>query len=495
MEKEGIVKFIESFFNNLKCEVKWENNYLIIDKVPKEFEKYYGKQCPYKLAFDKKEATEETELIDKGSLFLKAMTAFLENKGKTTLIKLDFTITPDDIKNSFKFKNCEIVGLEKRIENKFFIRFTFSTIFQYLNEKEQIFNHIFVAENKIIDFDLTKFKISEGKKSELEINDVKIFYDNAKEHLNGIINSKIKDVSENLNKKLDKEMKRIEEHYTNYLNEQKHELEKNENLLKNEDSEEKKKRYHEVIEKLNLNIEKIIKEKEFFIKDEQNKHSLNITNNLVNTSIIYYPVFHLNLWIKNAETLKQILLNFNPIENELSNILCEGCRIPLSEIYLCSSGHVTCPKCSNRCKECGKEYCLSCLDNACQACSRKVCKKCIQRCYKCSTKLCKSHSYKDSSNGKIACSKCVTRCSTCGEYFDDKFIKKCPSCSKTYCLKCVTKSVKNNLCLSCSKFCTVCSKYKSEKEFKRCISCKSEYCNFPGKCLECRKQLCNKLKY
>ena len=47
----SIEKFAESFFNNLGCNIKWIDEELIVDEVPKKFEAFVGKKGPYRFVF------------------------------------------------------------------------------------------------------------------------------------------------------------------------------------------------------------------------------------------------------------------------------------------------------------------------------------------------------------------------------------------------------------------------------------------------------------
>ena len=90
--EESILKFATSFFNHLKCDVKWDGKILNIGNIPTKFEKYVGKTGPYEIAFNLENKTKNTELLTKGNYFLKAMSEFLDNGAKMTLLKLKFNV-------------------------------------------------------------------------------------------------------------------------------------------------------------------------------------------------------------------------------------------------------------------------------------------------------------------------------------------------------------------------------------------------------------------
>jgi hypothetical protein len=460
-------KFLINFFSNIKAEIKENDNVLIVDKVPKEFESYYGKKAPYYFVFDR-EAEGEEEKIDKGSQIIKLISDYLSNKGQIGLVKIDFNATKEDILRFIKFRNCELSSISKKPEYKFFIRFTFQTTFQYLNEREQVINSIFVDNDKLIDFIPDKYDCVEGKKQELEIGDIKKEYAIAKEELKKIIAPKINKIGDVLTKKLDKEIERIKDHFKAQTSEKSISMK---DALKFED------------ERIKLE-----KEEQFFLKDEEHKHGLNVSTNILNTTIFYYPIFKIDLWIKNNDVLRKEEVTYSPFAKQLFSVPCSSCKTELDEIFLCSSGHAVCKKCLGKCKECGKGYCLNCLNKICSYCNNKICSKCCIKCLRCGKYYCLGHIKKDNLSGKYSCINCIKKCFSCNAYCEKTI--KC-SCGREFCEKC---SPSGKFCKYCSKKCSLCGNYREFKDFERCKMCKAELCNYAGKCRNCRQQLCIKFK-
>jgi len=240
-EKESIIKFSEEFFKNIKAEFSWQGETLVVTKVSKDFETFSGKTSPYYLVFDSEKTAENTELLAKGSYFLRAMTNYLDNRGQTTLIKLDFPLDArQEINKFYKFNNCNITNVNQKQEYKYFLRFTFLTTFSFLNEKEQIMTPIFVDHTQIIDFNPSKYKTVEGKKQDVDLKDIKPSYALAREKLKEILQPKIQQVSQDLNKKLEKEIDRIKNHYSNHSNEGSEEVSKGLEHIKELEKEKQK---------------------------------------------------------------------------------------------------------------------------------------------------------------------------------------------------------------------------------------------------------------
>lgn len=462
----SVQEFVLNFFKSMKAEITENDGVFCIDKV-KEFESYYGRKAPYFFVFER-EAGDNQEKIDKTNPLMKIISEFLSKKGQTSLVKLDFNIEREDILKMLRFKNCELTSITKNAEYDYFVRFTFQTNFQFLNDREQLVSSIFVDKGKIIDFNPEKYPCKEGRKQDLAVEDVKAEYALAKNEVRKLIGPKITKISDYLTKKLERETARIKEHFKA----RKEEINAIKDLIKAEDERIKSER-----------------EEEFFLKDEEHKHGLDISTNLINTSIFYYPIFRVSLWLKNSMASGRPEVVYNPLTKQLVSVRCPSCNTELDKISLCSSGHAAC--CMDSCGECKKDFCTKCLDKKCSYCGKSVCSKCAEKCLKCGKYYCSSHMKQDS-HGKKSCINCLSKCLGCGVYTDK--MNKC-SCSKEYCDKCWKAFPVINgrkLCNHCYKICFLCGKPSIKSDFERC--CKAEFCNFPGKCLSCRKQLCNKLK-
>ena len=448
--ENDLKKFTEDFFKNLKCSVRLDNSLLHVDKVPQEFENLFGKKSPYIISFDQSHLN--AEIVSKGSFMLKAMNSYLENRAKTSIIKLDFE---RDYKIEFqhylKLKNSEIFRIDKKVKFKPIIRFTFSTNFQYLNEREQLINDLILEELKIIYFNLEKYKYSEGKESDLSEIDLKSPYAIAKEELKNILKNRILETKELLNKKLEKETYRIKEHYSQQRQEIAQNLKKLEEQKRTLQIEMKKsinKEIQEKIYQIDQNIvllkdpqkeKQLSIEEQFFINDETHKLSLNIDNKLLNTTIIYYPIFNFSIFLKNADAGRQIEIMFNPMQDSITPIKCETCDRVINEILLCSSGHILCNNCYTGCSECGRGLCKKCIKKECEICSRRLCKRCAKSCSSCLKPICKSHSKTDFITGKDACVNCLKPCSVCNQFTNQRNLKS--NLGRLVCQKCLRLSI------------------------------------------------------
>lgn len=500
-----IKKFVENFFRNIKSEIEWKDGLLIVNTAPKEFESFLGKKAPYYLAFGQLSCpiNQEIEVINKGSVFLKAMFSFLEGKGQTTLLKINFE--PLDL-SLLKLNNCKIIKSSLKQSNNFIFRFTFQTTFQYLNEKEQAISSIFV-DGTPIDFDISKYNVSEGKKSEADIPEVKPSYEIARLKVREIVQPRIQQIGVEINQKLEGGIKRVKELFKNQFLELDQQLKKAryqlEELEKGQTSGDIKnipqrinklrEQIHELEMKQKMEISgegQIAKEEKFFIADELNKHSLNVDNKLMNTTIIYYPIFSYTLMLKNEDSGRQVELVYNPLKKTTNNFECESCKTSLKEFTLCASGHLTCRNCLQRCRDCGKDFCSLCLDKSCDYCGKKVCRKCAFKCVKCGKTYCSAHT-KKTLEGRQSCTICTKSCAICNQASES--MRKCPSCNQNICSKC-SNNIKGSFCSLCSVKCQTCQSLFSKKNLSKCIGCRAEVCNHLQKCPNCRRQLCVRLR-
>ncbi len=419
-ELAELKEFTASFFKNLGAKTVWNREMLIVTIIPKDFEDFFGKKAPYKLVFDRLEETHETELIAKGSFLLKAMALYLEKKGQTTLLKLHSLDPRELLKHKVVFNNCEIFSFEKKQQYKLIVRFTFLTTFQYLNEKEQKMTSIYLSDGKSSEFDEKRYQFDEGEKEDIEITGIREHYAAARERLKELLKPQIVQIGSTLKSKLTKEIERINSHYQRQeqeidkqiqtLSNQHAELDKLESKIDHKTAQIRMKRITEQLQKITEEDKKskLLKEKEFLLHDEVQRHGLNIDTKILNTTIIYYPLYQCIMLLKNSEVIGRPLeFSYDSKENEMTPLLCESCKEPLSSLTLCSSGHVICKACSLLCKGCTFGSCKICNFKRCTRCERDYCKKCIKKCGKCFKEFCKTHIVPGKGMTRAVCLSCL----------------------------------------------------------------------------------------
>jgi hypothetical protein len=474
VENEGDLKqFTVHFFNNLKCDTLWENEVLIVDKVPQGFEELFGKKAPYHLVFDRSKENEHTELVARGSSLLKVMAMYLEHRGETTLLKILFEVDPKKlIEQTVRLQNCEIGRVNSSEQYKPILRFTFLTTLQYLNEKENIMTSLYVADGQIINFDDSKYKTIEGKKEDLSVKDIKKEYAVAKEKLKEIISPRIQEVGLELKNKLELEIQRVKDHHSHQSGEIDEEMKNNEKqiaqlekqkfkakdeLAKNNIDAKIEKLKEETVQLQNNSLrDKIQKEEAFFIQDEVHKHSLNLDTKLMNTTIFYYPLFSFDALVQNKQASRHLPILFNPLARTMSDVQCEGCKKQIRDVVLCSGGHISCDSCMRTCGDCREQFCITCLSRSCACCGKKLCKKCALKCSKCGKTVCREHIHKNAINARHMCMNCLTNCPSCGSFVEREQLKKCARCGHQQCEKCARQEMirtrGQSSCKSCSKF-------------------------------------------
>lgn len=448
MQDKAIQSFSEKFFTNLRCTLSWQGHVLVISNIPKDFEDFSGKQQPYRLVFDDEHKDSESELMVKGSYLLKVMMNYLDTRGQTTLMKIVFEMDPKDaFLNAFSLKNGVVSTITRKQEYKHFLRFTFLTTLQYLNEREQLTNEVYVHNGEIVQFD-KKFDSIEGRKEDLKIKSVAPEYEKAKEHVKTLISEPMSKARADLQQQLEKEIERIKAHYGAHIAEHeaaktkvRHQIVQLENeLKKNQDTaiETRLGRAKDLLETLERSdaIEKLRKEEEFFISDEIHKRSLSVATKLINTTIFYYPAYTLTPFLKSADSGRIIEVSFDPVKDQWSTLPCEACANPLKTITLCLSGHLTCENCVRTCQDCKKQACKKCLDKTCTRCKKLTCKHCSLKCGLCNSSFCKEH-VKKLGDGSVLCVGCVEYCTSCRQPSNPK--KMISSNGKKVCEACYRK--------------------------------------------------------
>ncbi len=510
-ETINIKEFTLDFFKNLDCEIVNENGLFLIKKIPVDFEEYYGKKEPYNLVFNKEETG--GEYIGSGSSLLKYMQDYLERKGETSLLRLAIEVEAvKEILQRIKLGNCSITQVIQKKEYNVLKRFTFSSIYQYLNEKEKIMNSIFVENGNIIEFDIGKYSVLEGRKDDVNVGEIKKDHNIAKEELKRLTLGITENIGKKIEEKLEREIDRIKNHYSKQIREKDDGIEAinrqlkkaEEQLIKSGESEK-----NQIIEKINrlkqeiINIEnsgfrdRAKKEEEFLINDEIRKHGLNISNKLINTTIVYYPTFILKAYLSNNQGKGSFEVKFNPHSHIMSFPECRACKREINEVYLCSSEHVSCRLCLMKCLCCGRDSCKFCLDKKCSFCLRDICKKCYLRCNGCGKGVCQLHA-KKIDNNQFGCFNCSTQCTGCNKIGLKKNFVNCPSCGNEACENCSKKifvdvGTKKG-CPRCTQKCNACKKMYSRSEFYKLSTCECDSCKSLERCLSCKRVLCKRVK-
>ncbi len=458
MDNQELKSFVEDFFRGIGSVVKSVDETTIISNVPKDFEGVYGRSGPYTFVYNPSNTIPSTELVTKGSLILQKLSEFLDRKGQASCIRLIF---PDDYLGAFKrhlkLRNAEIVGITQKENYNFVYRFTFQTTLQYLNEKEQVVNHLFVSDGKIINFLLDSYK-SEPFAIAADPALSKNSYDVAKLYLKELIGSRIDETSKLLTDKLAKEELRIKDHYGKQryeyedsirrLESQSIDLEKQKQKAKPEDlltiSQKLVKIKKSIDELKNSDLLKNLdKELSFFLTEESQKHGLNINNKLSSTTLIACPIFIFTLQIKSKDKTKFIDKNFDPLTQKLyPPFKCDSCERETSELTLCNSSHLSCVNCSWNCSDCYAPMCKKCMIKTCDYCAKRLCKNCSGFCANCKVNVCKNHSRVDFSNGRIGCYRCLKQCTICKKHTsvsnlakNDGFNVVCKACDRLRFLK------------------------------------------------------------
>ena len=435
-----------------------------VNRVSERFEKMYGKKAPYCFVF---ESGLDGDLIISGSSLLKIIKDYLSTKAQKSLLKLDLGGDFESvIRGKFNLNGLEIgkVTWEERFD--FIYRFSFLTTFQYLNEKKQFTNHIYVHEGAVINnFDLKKYKSVNGDVRVVKIPDLKMPSKIAREKLKELLEANTKEISRLVSHSLDGELNRVRYHYSEQINEIDRELkefkkkiDRLENELKGA-SDKRKEIIVKRIERLKESIEKIKesddvvkleREKEFYMDDERHKHALNISNDIINTAVIYYPILKLKFSLRGGEkssrslrSSRLVLLDYNPLTGYVGELGCDSCGSELREIWLCDSGHLLCRKCLRGCPGCMSEVCDCCEEIFCDCCKKKICKNCVNVCGKCRGRVCDSDICTDYLSGKKICSRCANYCPVCKKFTEKEFFKRCSKCGREVCPKCFKVDVES----------------------------------------------------
>ena len=427
-------QFLMKFFTNLNCEVVDEGDSIKVSNIPQKFGKFAGNYGPYFLSF--KESREGYEQITQSHYLIKAINEFLEGKGSTTILELQTGFNAEkDLPRLIPFLNSEIKSVSSMRETNFIFKFTFSTTYQYLSEKETLVSQIYIRDGEVIDFESDS--LVEGNRRRFQGINLENEMNLAKSKLKELTTPKTQELGAKLKVLLEKEIERIKEHYKKDLEEFVTKEVALQEQIKQETSPEKRKKFEKMLENLRegSSIERIKKEEQNFMQHEVRKHGLSINNKLMNIAVIHFPIYRMNLTMNLGDNkLKMIEMVYDPVKKKLNPILCKGCGKEVSEIIICASGHFTCRDCGDRCEACGGVLCKACHVSKCSECGKKLCADCVDVCSGCRKSFCRTHLTKIPGTNKSTCRYCAKKCSKCGVVLGSEFTKDANG--KLICTKC-----------------------------------------------------------
>ncbi|MEI6849682.1 MAG: hypothetical protein WCK29_01460 [archaeon] len=302
------------------------DNVLTISNVSPDFENFIGKKAPYKFVFDiaTHDKIKDSELIMQGSYFLLAIRDYLSDKGQTSLLKIHAKL---DSTNPL-FKKYKILE-SKESSLDYIYQFSFSSVYQYLNDKKQSTNTFLMKSNSPPDINMNKFKTSKCSNEEISSIDPTAQYNIAKSLLDKKVKEEIKPLKIILKEKLSKELFRVKDHYHKQIKEKDDEVESCANKIKMLQSKLRHTSYErdrsilrrlirESEERLEMLKKKSYKERLkaeelFHINDEIEKHALSIKNSLINLTVFAYPIFEIHVSAKG----KKEILKYDPILNKV----------------------------------------------------------------------------------------------------------------------------------------------------------------------------------
>lgn len=417
----NIKEEILNFFEGLKCDINIVGDTAFIGNIPYNIQKMLNIKDKIELNFSD---SKNDKFIDNNSKLYIDIKNLVKKSSSKTLLKIDFEF-PSNIKNKINLRNCSVDKIEKVLENNYFSKFKFLTSFRYLNKIEQVTNELFIFEGKIINGDLSGYDVKEGDGSDIYTEHLSSDYDIAKNKLKEILSPKIEEVSYKLTKDFSLESHRIENHYNKLIEEI--ELNKNRLLSRLNDAtesndKEKEIKLKEAIELFdkNSNLENLKKEKNLALSSEKIKFGLDVDNKLINTSVIYYPIFKIYLNLSDAGFSKKIEAIYDPLKDSVNSFFCDACGSELEEINICHGGHLSCSSCLHTCGECFKRYCRKCFSGVCESCGKLICKNCTRECSGCKKLYCKSCMRSSDLTGGEKCVNCIGYCPICHKSSDKK---------------------------------------------------------------------------
>ncbi len=396
MTNNDLRNFTIKFFKELGAFVKESEDVLLITQVPLKFQKFYGKNEPYTIGFDGSKSSLSVEIVTSESYLLKTMRSYLDNTGESILQKLSYSLQADSlVKSKLLLRNCSISKINHSMMYRPIIKFTFQTSYKYLNDEDRLVNEIYTENNKIICPDINKFKIDSLKNKDFDTPDLRVNYELAKNKIKDLISPKTNLIANQLEDTLSKEVQRIKDHNSQQIKEIENQI--NRALIKNPNLD---------ISVYESQKKQFISERDLQIANEEKKYALRINTKLLTTSVILIPIYNFEVFFKNENIIRLVLLSYNPLYDKFDFPNCDLCKKMLNEIILCNGNHLVCRDCGAECSDCGKVSCNQCLKQECAVTKRKICKQCGAVCSKCRLFKNKRFMVKDSLGRYVVCRNC-----------------------------------------------------------------------------------------
>ncbi|MGV8142059.1 MAG: hypothetical protein ACP5NS_00295 [Candidatus Pacearchaeota archaeon] len=373
MTDNPLRNFTVKFFSELGAKISEDGESLVISGVPTKFQKFYGKNEPYTIAFDNSKSSLSVEIVTSESYLLKTMRSYLENTGESVLQKLVYSLQADSlIKSKLLLRNCSISKINNNLSYKPIIKFTFQTTYKYLNDEERLVNDIFVDKDSSISLDFGKFRIDSLKNKEFDIPNLRDNYELAKNKVKDLILPRTTELANELESTMSKELQRINDYHIQQVKEVDVQIAK-----------AKSKNMATDLTVYDAQKKQFISERDLQLANEEKKYALRINTKLLTTAVILSPVYDFEVFFKNGDTIRLILLSYDPLYDKFSQPSCDLCKKQISEIILCNGNHLVCRDCGAECEDCAKISCVQCMKNKCAITHRNICKECGAVCSKC----------------------------------------------------------------------------------------------------------------
>lgn len=393
---EQLKFFTIKFFKELGAKVVESEKSLLVTEVPVKFQKFYGKNEPYTIIFENNSSLHSTELITSESYLLKTMRSYLDNTGESVLQKLIYSLQSDSlIKSNLLLRNCTISKINNALIHKPIIKFTFQTTYKYLNDEDRLVSDVFVDKKSVIFPDLKKFKIDSLRNKEIDISDLRENYEVAKLKVKEMISSRTSEIAKQLEEVLAKEVQRINVHHSQQVKE-----------IENQIVRAKTKNLNIDLSVYESQKNQFLSEMALQLNNEEKKYSLKINTKLLTTAVILCPLYNFEVFFKNENITRLVLLSYEPLYNKFVFPLCDLCKNSLKEIILCNGNHLVCRDCGAECEDCKDISCNQCLKQECAVTHRKICKKCGSTCVKCKQFKNKRFMIKDNLGRYSICRNC-----------------------------------------------------------------------------------------
>ena len=473
METPSLKEFIESFFSYHNASISAAEAGLEIalpgdDAAATEVAEFLGKDR-FRLVFDLKELSDETELVTVGSHLVNRIGEFMSSQGRKAHVVLPSVhrTKKSEIASRLQPLNAEFRSLTVEKASRQEVAFVLKIIYLCDEKREELLSVV------VDPTDRKARPIASGPFEGLELANGKLRDSFREDRIGELFNiaaaeadrhakANCADLERDIAGRLHQAIERIDSYYRQLIAD-----------LPNPDSMEHERRAAE--------YEKEHQERR---QEAIDNHTLQIRVQLIQYLIVERPLRTFSFcFARKRPTDGREITGLVPLSVDLYDAReflprCVGCGKEFTEIAICDSGHAICASCVEKCGRCERVTCSECISETCHLCGASLCEDCFRHCASCGETTCAAETQPCGTCRDPVCAGCQTSCAVCGKLVCGTHEKTCHVSGSPVCVDCI-------------RTCASCGHSVARPATEKCATCGQMVCtNCARFCVVCERRFC-----